>query len=147
MSLSKQSIRIKNVGDWNYEERNAAESGIYPGMLLLVNSSGLFIKNNVAEKKAQCQVAIEDALQGKIVTDVYVDTYPVRSHIFRPGEEFHGYLAAYQTISIGEILVPDGSGGFKSGGDSAVDASEGMAVALEAATYGASAQLIHMRAL
>jgi hypothetical protein len=145
MALSKNSIPVRLIGQAAYEELTASESGIYPGMLCERVTATTCRKNANAEAKCAVLVAIEDSLQGAIVSTAYTNARPVRLIQFRSGEEFHAYLAAYQTVSIGEGLVSNGAGAFKSAGDSAVSQGETIVEAMEAATYGSSTQLIRVR--
>lgn len=146
MSLSKNMIQIKNFGGVVYEERDAGEAGIYPGMLCKVASDGDVELHDDEGGEAECLVAIEDALQGNTVDDVYVADYPVRLVRFRPGEEFHGLVAAHQTISIGEGLISDANGMFKSATDSGLSIDAVVAYAMEAITTTTTPTLCHMRA-
>lgn len=149
MAISKNSIVVKTYGR-AYEERDAAESGIYPGMLCKVDSSGTVIKHDVEGEKTECLVALEDRLQGALVSTAYTSGAPVRLMIFRPGEEFCGYLEAGQKVSIGELLISSGNGYFKSAEDSGSNIEKSVATALEAedtSAHASTATLIHMRAL
>ena len=149
MAISKNTIIVKTFGR-NYEERDAGEAGIYPGNLCTVDTDGDVILHATEGGRSECLIAVEDALQGNLVSTVYVLDYPVRLVIFRPGEEFCGRLAIGETISIGEQLISDGAGCFKSAADSGLTIDASLAVALEAEdTTGVSGAvtLIHMRAL
>lgn len=149
MTLSKQMIQVKTLGMIAYEERNAGEAGIYPGMLCYVFTDGT-VKLHASEGgRAECLVALEDSLQGRGVDTVYTLAYPVRLEVFRPGEEFMGLLASGQNISIGEGLISSGDGTFKSATDSGLDIDSIIAYAMEAedlSASGSSNTLIHMRA-
>jgi len=147
MALSKNSIPVRLIGQIAYEELNAAEAGIYPGMLCERVTVDTCRKNATAEKKAAVLVAVEDALQGKTVDDAYTSGTPVRLVQFRPGEEFHALIKAHQTISINEKITSAGDGTFKSGTDSGVDQSNCVVEAMEALTDNASTQLIRVRVL
>jgi len=147
MSLSKQMIQIKTIGAIAYEERDAGEAGIYPGMLCKVVSDGDVELHDDEGGRSECLLAIEDSLQGRGVDTVYTVNYPVRLEIFRPGEEFHGLLQAGQVISIGEGLISAGDGTFKSATDSGLSIDSIIAYAMEAEDLsGGSNTLIHMRA-
>ncbi len=150
MALSKQQILVKTHGPIAYEERNAGEAGIYPGMLLKVATDGDFEKHATEGQNCQLQVALEDSLQGKVVADVYTANYPVRSAILRKGEEFLALLEAGQKVSIGERLISAGNGHFKSAEDSGSVVNYAVAEALEAedlSGVSSVATLIHARAL
>ena len=131
MALSKQMIPVKNFGGVVYHERNAAEAGIYPGMALEINSDDEYAIFSTEGGKGPLFVAIEDALQGKTVSDVYVVDYPVRAMQFRPGEEFHGLVADGQDITHGEMLTRNAAGLFISAADSGDLDTKAVAQALE----------------
>lgn len=149
MSLSKQMIPIKNFGGIVYEERNAGNGAIKPGMLCKVQSDGTVIPHDSAGGKVENLVAIEDALQGKTVSDLYVTGYPVRLMRFRPGEEFFGLLHGHCNITMGEHLCSKGDGTFRSSADSGSYGDTACAVALETLDLSSSGTdtLIHLRAL
>lgn len=147
--LSKQMIQVKTLGAIAYEERDAGEAGIKPGMLCKVDTDGDVIKHDSEAVRTECLVALEDSLQGKGVDTAYTLDYPVRLEIFRPGEEFHGLLARPSVVSIGEGLISDGLGAFRSSADSGDTPNAIVAYAMEAEDLSAGdsvATLIHMRA-
>jgi len=148
MTLSKQMIQIKTLGAIAYEERDAGEAGIYPGMLCKVASDGDVELHDSEGGRAECLVALEDSLQGRGVDTVYTADYPVRLEIFRPGEEFHGLLKAGQVITKGEGLISSGDGTFKSATDSGLSIDAIVAYAMEDEDLSAASAnvLIHMRA-
>ena len=149
MTLSKQMIQVKTIGAIAYEERDAGEAGIYPGMLCKVDTDGDVVKHATEGGRGECLIAIEDSLQGRGVDTVYTTDYPVRLEIFRPGEEFHGLLKAGQVLSKGEGLISSGDGTFKSATDSGLSIDAIIAYAMEDEDLSASGSentLIHMRA-
>ena len=149
MALSKQMIQIKTHGQIAYEERNAGETGIYPGMLCIVHTDGTAKKNATEGGQCECLIALEDSLQGKGVDTAYTLAYPVRMEVFRPGEEFHGLLEAGQVVSKGEALMSAGNGKFSSHVDSgaSIDAIVAYAMEDEDLSAGGSVDtLIHVRA-
>lgn len=147
MSLSKNQIQIKNFGGVVYEERTAAEAGIKPGMLCMVDTSEDAAKHNEEGGRAECLVAIEDSLQGKTVDDAYTISTPVRLVRFRPGEEFFGLLNAHVNVAVGEKMCSYGNGLFRSASDSGSYQAYAVAVALEASAAVVTDVLIRMRAL
>lgn len=132
MALSKSSIPVTNYGGVVYLEKTAGEAGIYPGMLLRLSTDDKFYMQATDAEKCSVIVAIEDALQGKTVSDVYTIAYPVRAIQFRPGEEFHGLLTAGQSVGIGEKCIADGNGKFRSASDSGSNSAYAIVEALEA---------------
>jgi len=131
MALSKNMIQIKNIGGIAYEEREAGEALIYPGMLCRVDSDGNVCKANTEGGKVEVLVAIEDSLQGKTVDDAYTLGNPVRLVRFRPGEEFHVRQHGHTSITEGEQLVSKGDGTARSASDSGSYGDTAFAVALE----------------
>ena len=96
-------------GDYKYEERIAAAE-VYPGHILEVDSAGKVKKHATAGGWGQQMVAVEDALQGNLVSTAYAAAALVRIHIQRPGARFQGRLKAGEDISIGDPLISDGAG-------------------------------------
>ena len=149
MALSKQMIQIKTIGAIAYEERDAGEANIYPGMLCKVATDDDVELHDTEGGQTECLIALEDSLQGKGVDTAYTTDYPVRLEIFRPGEEFHGLLEAGQNVDIGEPLMSAGNGKFASHTDSGGITDHIVAYAMEAEDLsgsGAEDTLIHMRA-
>ena len=148
MTLSKQMIQIKTHGEIAYEERNAGEAGIYPGMLCKVDTDGDVIKHDTEGGQCECLIALEDSLQGRPVATVYTAAYPVRLEKFRSGEEFHGLLEAGQVVSIGEPVMSAGNGLFSSWTDSGqtTDAIVGYAAEAEDLSASSTNTLIAIRA-
>jgi len=126
--------RIHSKGAFRYEEFDAGEAGIYPGMLLEVNSSGDVIKHNTEGARAEKMFAQEDALQGKTVDDVYTANNPVGCILPVSGSEVNALIEDGQDISIGEELISAGNGCLKSASDleSGETLSEVIAIAAEA---------------
>lgn len=136
--------RIHSKGTFRYEEFSAGEAGIYPGMLLSVNSSGKVIKHADEGGRAERLFAQEDALQGLTVDDVY--TYsasapePVGCLLLTPGSEINALIEAGQDIAIGEELISAANGCLKSATDieSGEVLAEVVAIAVEACDLTAS---------
>lgn len=118
MSISKNRIQVVNGEGYAYQEKDAGETGIYPGMLLKLDTDGDVIKHDSAGGKVPLRIALEDSLQGNLVSTVYTINNPVRIMIFRPGEQVLVRAAAGFTYSIGEQLISAGNGNFKSATDS-----------------------------
>ena len=144
MALSKQMIAVKNFGGVVYHERDAAEAGIYPGMALKIDSDDEYAIFDTEGGDGPLVVAIEDALHGKTVSEVYVLAYPVRAIQFRAGEEFHGLVPAGQDITHGEMLTRNDSGLFISNSDSG-DKGDTVAQALEDEEIGSGADSVLVR--
>jgi len=132
------------------DERVAAEAGIYPGMLLDIDSNGKFELQDASETIAPMIVAMEDDMEGKTVDDVYTISRQVQARWIPRGAQFMGYLAANHSVVIGSRLT---SAGYESPGafglaekSSAHLGSGVMAIALEAITT-ATGGLCLMQAL
>lgn len=102
--------RIHVKGDYIQDELPANGSGIYPGMLIKVNSSGKAIAHNVEGGDAQRMFACEDALQGKTVNDAYATNDIVTAILPVPGAEVNALLKAGYVYSIGEEVMSGGDG-------------------------------------
>jgi hypothetical protein len=92
------------------EERLAAAADIYPGMLLMVNSSGKFAVHSTAGGKAQLAIAIENSLYGSGVLVVYPISTPVRAILPPRGGIFMGVIATGLHIYKGDLLCSAGDG-------------------------------------
>lgn len=126
--------RIHSKGAYSYEERLAGEAGIYPGMLLEVNSAGAVIKHNSEAARAEKIFALEDALQGSTVATVFTAANPVPVIIPNSGSEVNALIKAGENIAIGDELMSAGDGTLIAVGSisSGVTLYEVVAVALEA---------------
>lgn len=107
--------RIHSKGSYRHDEAYAAEAGIYPGMLLTLNSSGKLAIHSteggvLGDEKI---VAEEDALQGKTVDTVYtIDT--IASYMIpNKGSVVNMLIEDGQDISIGDKLISAGNGKLK----------------------------------
>jgi len=129
--------RIHRKGNFRHEEFKANTSGIYPGMVLEMDSSGEVGPNSSAggELGDEVLIAQEDVLQGNTVDTVYADDSIVSVVIPQKGSVVRMRLAENEVLSIGEKVCSNGNGYIKSADDLA---SSGMfavvlGVALEAA--------------
>ena len=107
--------RIHNKGPYEYEEFVAGEAGIYPGMLLEENSSGKVIKHNSSGVVADKMFAMEDALQGNDVDDVYTNANVVCCMIGQSGTVVNALLLAGVSYTVGAILESNGDGTLTTG--------------------------------
>jgi hypothetical protein len=104
--------RIHNKGPYQHEEYKAGEAGIYPGMLLNLNSDGDVVKHATAEVQAVVMLAEEDALQGEEVSDVYTDDTEVMCILPGKGSVVNCLVALGENIAIGDYLCSAGDGTF-----------------------------------
>jgi len=111
-------------GDRRYEEHIAGEGGIYPGMLLKLNSLGKVIKHDTEGGVAERLFAEEDALQGKTVDDVYTIANIVACILALPGSVVNVLVEAGQDVAIGQTMISAANGKMKAAND--VDTSVGV---------------------
>jgi len=107
--------RVHNKGTFRQEEAYAAEAGIYPGMLLKLDSDGkLAIHTTEGGVLGDENLfAMEDALQGKTVDDVYTISTIVTYMIPNVGSVVNALIEAGQDVSIGDKLMSAGNGKLK----------------------------------
>jgi hypothetical protein len=105
--------RIHSKGNWVHEESPAGEAGIYPGMLIELNTAGAVIKHATEGGHGEAAVAMEDALQGGIVDTVYTNGEIVSYGLPCKGGEFNVLLKAGETAVIGSKLISGGDGTWK----------------------------------
>ncbi len=108
--------RIHCKGPYAHEEAYAAEAGIYPGMLVKLDSNGKVALHTTEGGEIGDEVMIveEDVLQGKTVSTVYTISTIVSLIIPQKGSEVRVLIAEDQVISIGEKIVSNGNGLLKS---------------------------------
>lgn len=102
--------RIQLDGDGYVVEEALCSEAVYPGNILEKTSAGKFQKHSSEGDHALVRVAVEDALQGEVVSDQYASGARVISHIQRSGTRFQALLKAGEDISIGDPLISDGNG-------------------------------------
>jgi hypothetical protein len=101
-------IVLKSKG-W-YEEAPAL-AALSPGHLLMKDSTGKIKKHNAAGGRAERLWAIEDALQGKTITDAYAADDIVRHQVAFPGDLMLSRVpAAAAAIVFGDALISNGDG-------------------------------------
>jgi len=116
--MAEAANRIHSKGPYTHEEYNTTETGIYPGMLLNLNSSGNVEKHSDENGRAEALFAEEDALQGRTVDQVYeldsvTDKVLVSCILPGLGCEVRALIQDEQEISIGDRLVSAGDGRLK----------------------------------
>lgn len=102
--------RIQLTKDFRQIEREAGEAGIYPGMLVQLNSDNEFVKQTTEGENALTVFALEDALQGNTVDDVYTSGDVLQGTIPKKGARVQARLAAGTNYTTGTYLSPDGNG-------------------------------------
>ena len=116
MATTKRRIQSKDI-TVRTEELVAAEAGIYPGMLIELNSSGYVKKHATAGGRAEILIAMEDVLQGNTVATVYTSGGIVTCLLPKKGDEVNILIEAGQDIAIGDELISAGNGTFKKASD------------------------------
>lgn len=108
--MSQTKRRIENKGFTQLEQADAGAAGIYPGMLLEVNSDGDVVAHASEAGYAERLFALEDALQGNTVDDVYTSGEVVQVLMPVQGTTVNALCAGGYTYAIGTELVSDGLG-------------------------------------
>lgn len=102
------TIRLKSP--YGRVDEKTAAATFYPGHLLKVNSSDQVLKHATAGGWAERILALEDAYQGKTVTEAYSSTNPAQLGLFLPGDLALGRIAIGQNITLGDPLISAGDG-------------------------------------
>ena len=117
-------------------EEGLASGTITPGMLVEQTSATAptFRAHATEGGFAERAFAVEDALQGKTVTDNYATTTRVSVNVYAPGARVNALVAGGSHVSIGEHLTSGADGMLIPVGDVAThtDIKQDIAVALEA---------------
>ena len=113
MSLNTIS-RIHSKGDYRYEE-HVADAALSPGHLLEINSDNEVLKHNSASVDAQALFAMEDALQGRLVSTAYAAAEVVPCILPAKGSVVNVYLYAGTSYAVGDILESHGDGTLTTG--------------------------------
>jgi hypothetical protein len=126
--------RIHRKGHFKHEEALAGAGGLYPGMLVKVNSSGAVVVHSTEGGRAEKAILMEDALQGKVVSDVFTIAEVVPYGLFDQGAEANVLLESGQDIVVGDELISAGNGKWKKADDitSGLTVAEVLATAMEA---------------
>lgn len=113
--MAEIANRIEAKGPVIYEEAAAGEAGIYPGMLLKMNSSGEVIKHTTEGGVLgdETLIATEDAGQGRNVDTVYTSGDIVFYLVPQKGAEVRMLIEDGQDIAIGERVMSAGNGKLK----------------------------------
>lgn len=103
---------IKGKGTFRQEEAVAGEAGIYPGMLLKMNSSGQVVMHSTEGGVLgdEVLIAAEDALQGNTVDTVYTVSTPVTYLVPNKGSEVRMLIEDGQDIAVGDKIMSAGNG-------------------------------------
>lgn len=126
--------RIHVAGEYRSVEYEAYASGIYPGMLVAVNSSGEIAVHATEGGRHEKLFVEEQALRGKTVDDVTTSGDKVVCILGLPGTEIYALLEDGQNVSIGTELISAGNGKLKAASDleSGETLAQVVAISLEA---------------
>ena len=113
MSLNTIS-RIHSKGDYRYEE-HVADAALYPGHLLEINSDNEVLKHNSASTVAECLFAMEDVLQGRLVSTAYAAAEVVPCILPAKGSVVNARLLAGVSYTVGAVLESNGDGTLTTG--------------------------------
>ena len=130
MAYTNNQIHLK--GKFQREELPAAGS-ITPGMLIEETAASKYQAHSTAGGVAEKIVAVEDALQGHTITDVYSTGDLVSANVELPGNRVQMFLAAAQNVAKEAELESAGDGTLQ-----AVTSGKVIAIAKEAKDLSAS---------
>lgn len=104
--------RIHSKGPFEQEEYKAAEAGIYPGMLVELDTNGEVIKHDDSGGAVgdEVLVAMEDQIQGRNVDTVYADDSIVTVMIPAKGTEVNLLLKDGEVVTPAIKVMSNGDG-------------------------------------
>ena len=106
--MAYKTIKIKNYSD--VMEEMVANAAITPGFLVEEMSTGKVRSHATANGNAIPMFAVEDELQGDLISDAYAAADQVQVWIPGRGDMVYAYLAAGENITRGEFVVSNGDG-------------------------------------
>src|ERR1017187_3784552 len=86
LNTRPNTIKLK-VSGWQDEKLSSDATGIYPGMLVALQSDDSVIRHGVYGGKTEMLIAVEDAGQGHWFQDKYASGDMVTHYIPRAGDE------------------------------------------------------------
>jgi len=113
--MKTRPTRIQLKGEGFHEEGRAAAI-ITPGMLVALNSAGNLIPHGTAGGHAEKTFALEDALQGRGISDNYAVGELVAVGVQKSGDVVFAFLAAGEHCTPNEFLTSNGDGTLKVAG-------------------------------
>lgn len=117
--------RIHLRGPFAQFEEGTAAGTITPGHLVAQDSSGNYVVHPAADGPAEKLFALEDALQGKTISDDYSSGDRVFMVVAAPGDIVYAWLSGGESVTPNEYLASNGDGTLK------VSTTNPIAVALE----------------
>lgn len=104
--------RIHLLGDGRHEEAVAGGT-IRPGDLIKLNSDGEVVVHATAAGNAERLFALEDALQGKEISESYANDDVVGFVVASPGDVVYAYLSWGENVAKGDLLESNGDGALR----------------------------------
>ena len=101
--------KIHLIGNFRHDEKLAV-AVLSPGHVVELTSADKVQKQSTGAAIAERLVAVEDALQGKTVSDAYAAGDVVSFNIYPRGSEAQVFLKAGEDVAIGAKLELDGTG-------------------------------------
>lgn len=141
------SDKIQISGQFTQVEHEVGASGIYPGMLVMVDSDDEAVVHDTLGGTCEVLVPIEDIHAGQTVDDALTSGERNQFVIPHPGAVFQGLVASGQALSIGEKLISGGDGTFiaENAASSADLVKQVIAISRETKTTLAANTLVKMR--
>lgn len=106
--MSYNTIKVKKYSD--IIEEYTAAAAITPGQLIELTSAGKVQKHSNAGQNAIPMFALEDALQGKGITDNYAADDQVQVWVAGRGDIVYALLKDGENVAIGDWLESAGDG-------------------------------------
>ena len=102
--------RIHAKGPFRHIEHVVETATITPGMLCELNANNKVIRQVGEGEVVEAMVAVEDALQGNIITDAYAVLDRAMLNVYNKGSEAFVFLKAGESVTPGAYLTPAGAG-------------------------------------
>jgi len=102
--------RIHSKGPYTHDEKLAGEAGIYPGMLVALQTDDTVDMHDAQGGRAEAMFAEEDALQGNTVNTVYAVDEMVMLILPGLGGEVRARFQDGVDLDIGDRVVSAGDG-------------------------------------
>lgn len=141
------SDKIQISGQFTQVEHEVGASGIYPGMLVMVDSDDEAVVHDTLGGVAEVLIPIEDFYAGQTVDDALTSGEQNQFVIPQPGAVFQGLVKLGEALSIGERLISGGDGTFiaESSAASSDLVKQVIAISRETKTTLAANTLVKMR--
>jgi len=107
--MASKTIILK--GTPKQETCKIGEASMYPGALVEELTARTVTMHATEAGNAEKMFLIEDALQGKEISDVFTNAAQCQVAHCKSGDEIYAWLADGENASVGEALVSAGSGG------------------------------------